>query len=271
MSEYKPHKKYKYIFIDLDNTLLDDLGVAREPLGQIASYASYNNIVLYIATARGLYFAQSLARDLGKSKIGFMCYDGAYVVNERHTVLIDEFLESDQFNALAAIVSDFWEQGKLFCSTKENIYAAKNTLGQESSLSPFLKISDQYPQKVYQLYFRDLSKHDAHMVQQSLEQHGMFSYLFQSSRQGFGILANRGTNKAEAIRQIMQHDGNSLSECIVVGDGINDIDIFNLQQVVKIAAPHALPVIKNKADYCMRNDELLIDTVRNVLQEIINT
>lgn len=252
--------KYKAIFIDIDGTLVTLDNSKKEEPGEVLQFFLQKGLLAAFVTGRGLYYVADLLKNhISVLDNYFILYDGALVINPHN----GHMLHSNPLNAdvvqyvceqLASITSN------VYLNKLDAVYSKHNQLSKQSSLSLFWKELDDYS-RTYQVYVRDVKNEERVAVEFILAAADLSFYSFPSLRGGFSYIAHhKDSDKARAVRVFLKEQNLKEEEVIIVGDGINDLPLFNLG-VYKIAAHSALPQVKEKADFVMKEGQTILQVI----------
>ncbi len=234
----------KAIFFDVDNTLLDekthqlvDSGV--EALNKLKE-AGY---LIFLATSRS-----SCEIDIFKDRVTF---DGKVLSNGGRVFVGDKLIQehlltSEELAALLALVDKYPDYNLVYNHTDEVVNIFRDNHNHDYSWfsknniilhKRALKITD----KVFQLFIKGELNYDDPLIKK-LSNCGI-NELFKNYT---AVLPNN-TNKAKGIEKVVEYLGLDIDDCACVGDGINDIEMFQLI----------------KDNYCVDNGNPLLKEVAN--------
>lgn len=256
---------YKAIFIDIDGTLVPLDNKAHISPGEMLNFFSKKGLRAAFVTGRGLYYVQFLLKEFQALLNNyFILYDGALIINP-HTnhVLFSNPIEAHTVQKLLQRFESI--KSKIYINKKDAIYSEHNSLSEGSSLFPFWKpFSDA--ENTFQIYIRDVPEEQKQFVEEILDEAHVEYYSFPSARNGASYMVSQnGVNKASAIEVFLEKNQIREEETIVVGDGINDLPMFNLK-AYKIAAYDALDEVKKKADLVLKREETLKDVFADLYE-----
>ena len=251
----------KYIFFDVDGTLMDICGVVEDSTRNSLIKLREQGHEIFLSTGRGYFNIPNFILELGFS--GMVLTDGAYVEYNKE-VLAHQIMDKSQLDPLAIAVEA--GRGHLMYFGRDGGYIAKRSVevyqawlevllsessvwlelqGKVEILESLLHITDQNIEKLMFLdYEGDLEK---------LKKD--FSYYFtilpsnlaDRSDTSTGEITRRDICKADGIERILKHIGVTKEDVIAFGDGLNDIEMLELANV-GIAMGNGAPQLKEVAD-----------------------
>ena len=236
----------KYIFFDIDNTLISHKGTPHVPpqTRRAVKLLKESGHIPVIATGRGAFLSQLAAQDFGITSL--VCSGGAQILvdgQEIHRAMfpsehLDSFLETaSRFPELSAAIDEHY------------LYASQ-------AFSPFFEYFNN--QAGYNC-IRPLSALKSAIIcyimippKKLTQEHGIYfappegvrlelMHMFTEARCG-------GTSKWNGIERLIHHVGASLDDVVVFGDGPNDVEMI-ARAKFGVAVGMASDEAKSAADY----------------------
>ncbi|MDY6062246.1 MAG: HAD family hydrolase [Erysipelotrichaceae bacterium] len=236
----------KYIFMDVDGTILDhSIKGVRESTKKALKIMQDKGYDLYICTGRNYPTAKY---DLGIEPKGYVLSMGALVRTDDKILYQNPFDEKLVKKILAEAPKYDIE---LNLETEVYCYATKETYDYVQEF--FDELTKEYwiPFELYKnekIYKMMISGH-------SQEGYDNFKKLFSekmqfqnSGRKWYDEMQLIDNSKGSAIKKLAQLGYINLKDTVVIGDGLNDISMFNIG-AYSIAMGNAEKELKNCADY----------------------
>ena len=261
---------YKLILIDLDGTLLNDQRQVSEENIQIIQKAyKEKGVPSAIATGRGLYVAEYIGNVVGE---GFKQYiiasNGSTIKDNKQDIYINkQYLNQEQIRKIIKIGKQ--NNLKFMMQTYINNVTDDTEIEKEKEIYDKMGEAFYVSQNLEKYMNEEIDritviatiagdKEDITNAKQELENvEGIqttnvcrhFIKNEQGSREYYYIdIMEKGASKANAIIKLADHLGIKKEEIIVIGDGGNDLPMFEVAGL-KVAMGNAIEEIKKKADY----------------------
>lgn len=264
---------YKMIIIDLDGTLLNDQKeVSKEDAYMINRAFQEKNVISVIATGRSYVCANYIANLVGDCFAQYIIASTGSVVRDnkngidicKRTILNEDIIKIMQLvetynfkcsvdveskvigNARLVNQQNLWKIGQSF-EIIENLkdYFVQN---KKSGITITLRGEKEDLQKATET----LSQIDTLQVTQICE---ALDVTDTGTEKVYYIdIISKGSTKKEAILLLAEYLHIAKEEIIVIGDGGNDIPMFEIAGL-KVAMENALDIVKEKADYITASNE----------------
>jgi len=258
---------YKMIILDLDGTLLNDYKkITKETIDLITRAYTKKGIITVIATGRPLEYVTNICEPYGKCFANYIIACNGAVIKNNET---DEYIYENTFtDKEVETFRSFYLKEKadyiLLYTDKETIVETKNNIDFKNLGTPATKVENM--ENVIKINptlkkFLCLISGETSVLENIikrvtvidvLEQPVICNYLCKSNGQTFYRkyidLVKRNCNKNNAIHILSNQLGIKQEEIIVMGDGGNDISMFECAGL-KIAMANAEQYLKEKADF----------------------
>lgn len=256
---------YKFIFIDLDGTLLNDKKeISEENIKWLNRAYKEKGITTIITTGRQLGFVKDLYDR-------YNCSFGDYVIASNGAIIKNiktgEYINKDVFNKeevrnLRKIYKE--ENLEYFMiyteneSYRENNYE-KETLEQDKILVENIdELLERNSELIVSLCILGGEEEQLIKAINKVEKVNKFDSspicIYNQTTNGFTInekyfdVMRKNCNKKNAVKKVMDKFGVNHDEIIVIGDGGNDLPMFEYAKL-KIAMENGSDLLKQKADY----------------------
>jgi len=256
---------YKFIFIDLDGTLLNDKKeISEENIKWLNRAYKEKGITTIITTGRQLGFVKDLYDR-------YNCSFGDYVIASNGAIIKNiktgEYINKDVFNKeevrnLRKIYKE--ENLEYFMiyteneSYRENNYE-KETLQQDKILVENIdELLERNSELIVSLCIFGGEEEKLIEAIKKVEKINKFDNspicVYNQTTNGFTInekyfdVMRKNCNKKNAVKKVMDKFGVNHDEIIVIGDGGNDLPMFEYAKL-KIAMENGSDLLKQKADY----------------------
>ncbi|MEK7644854.1 MAG: HAD family hydrolase [Patescibacteria group bacterium] len=255
----------KVVFIDFDGTLTNQAtNELTEKPDELIDSLKKAGAVPVISTGKGLYFIYDLLANKPRLLDGyFILHDGALVLNPftgdiLHSNIMSAEIVGGLLEKLTAITQN------TYLNKATGLFSEHNLLSKDSSLFKFWNKTLDH-EGVYQVYVRDIQESLVTTIKDLADHFDLEMYSFASRRNSRSLMIhNRTSNKACAIKKVLDRGGWTEKEAAVIGDGVNDLPAFMLD-VFKIAASDAIPELKNKADLVLEVGERIDSTILKLI------
>lgn len=272
----------KYIFFDIDGTLLDSAKGIPNSTVEALDKARANGHKLFINTGRS--YAE-LGTGFEKFNFdGFVCAAGSYI-KIGDEIIFDKKIPSQKVDEIVEILKElgieYGLEGLEFTYFTEPVYkgfrqrvykALEGILDLEPNgyepyhymLQPaFVRREEDYYQNPteiqnFLIYSKD-KKTNEELAKRIPEEYFLIIY------DTFAELINKGINKATGIDRVLEYYGADIKDSIAIGDSFNDLDMLK-EAGVGIAMGNANDIVKSYADLVAPH--ILDDGIYKVLEEL---
>lgn len=262
---------YKMIILDLDGTLLNDYKkVSKENINLIKKAYNEKGIISVIATGRPLGYANEICNLYGDCFANYIiACNGAIIQNTKTNEYIHKvtFTDEDVLNLRNIFLEEkadymmLYTDKQAISETRDNknldntgvsvnqkkakVENIKNVIGNNPDLTKLLCVIGGET-LVLEKIIKKIN------TLKGLEPSVICSYLYKSDENTFESkyidIAKNGCSKKNAIHILADKLGIKQEEIIVMGDGGNDISMFECAGL-KIAMANAEKYLKEKADF----------------------
>ena len=277
---------YKLIFIDLDGTLLNDKKeISDENIKWLNRAYKEKGITTIITTGRQLGFVKELY-DRYNCSFGdyVIASNGAIIKNIKTNEYINkEVISKEEVKKLRKIsINNNLRFFMIYTENeeyKEIIKTNENILNNGGNLVKNIDILlDEKPESIVTLCILNGKEEDLNKSIKEVERLNIFDNspvcIYNHKKNGFTIRENyfdvmkKGCNKKNAVKKVMDTLGVNHDEIIVIGDGGNDLPMFEYAKL-KIAMENGSDLLKQKADYITdnNNDDGVAKAIRKFIFE----
>lgn len=262
--------KYKIVFIDIDGTLVNDEKQIPKENIEIIKKLKTKGIEVVLASGRPYHSIEKYSNIVGARPF-IIASNGGVVVNyEDNKILYNANIEKN----LALEVLKFIKQNNLFTAitlsgnlvlenemyslTKENrdelivVNSLKEYLkNTNESIIKFSIMSDNKEdlqiarEKLINKFNITITNVDTFVIPNKYKKAGKNPYVIDVMKEY--------VNKGEAIKKICKYLNFNTKEAIIFGDGMNDIEMFELD-AYKVAMENSANRIKEMADYITKTN-----------------
>jgi HAD-superfamily hydrolase, subfamily IIB len=264
----------KIVFLDIDGTLSLMDGTILESSIYACTKARANGHKIYLCTGRSRPEVFGDIWDIGFD--GLIGAGGAYIEVDNQVLLYRKLSLKQCQQAV-----DFFNEKEIdfFLECNSGIYTSKNFLPvieeivygdiseaqlneikQRNEYHPFLALmisgeTNLYRDDVNKISFLGSNRTDFSEISAKFKNefsiiHGSVDLFGRNS----GELGALGINKGSAIKMLLEHIGGSIDNCYAIGDGINDLQMFECC-AKSVAMGNAHPEIKAIADFVTSSNE----------------
>ena len=255
---------YKYIFIDLDGTLLNDKKeISEENIKWLNRAYKEKGITSIITTGRLLGYVEKLYSRYNCS-FGdiIIASNGAIIKNIKTKEYINkEVLTNEEMKYLRGIYLEenleyimIYTEKEIFREGEEKTSLETDKIYVEN-IEEFL---NSYPKTLSTICIisgqeKELNKAIKRIESyQSIDNSPISEYIQKVNnfeiRAKYIDVMKKGVNKKNAVKKVMDTLGINHDEIIVIGDGGNDLPMFEYAKL-KIAMENGSDALKQKADY----------------------
>ncbi len=255
---------YKFIFIDLDGTLLNDKKeISEENIKWLNRAYKEKGITSIITTGRLLGYVEKLYSRYNCS-FGdiIIASNGAIIKNIKTKEYINkEVLTNEEMKYLRSIYLEENLEYIMIYTEKEIFREGEDKTSLETdkiyveNIEEFL---NSYPETLSTICILSGQEKELNKAIKRIELYKNLDYSpiseYIQKGKDFEIRAKyidvmkKGVNKKNAIKKVMDTFGVNHDEIIVIGDGGNDLQMFEYAKL-KIAMENGSDALKQKADY----------------------
>ncbi|TDW14635.1 Cof subfamily protein (haloacid dehalogenase superfamily)/HAD superfamily hydrolase (TIGR01484 family) [Breznakia blatticola] len=259
--------KSKVVFIDVDGTLcLDDGHTVPESAQAACKQARKNGHKLFLCTGRSKPEIFDNILEVGFD--GIIGAGGGFADVNQENLFHKQMQEAD----VKAVQAYFEEHGILYyIESNEGLFGSRELQLHLAKLmspddiekgleAPFVKALQPFSDdidyaSINKICFLDNANHPLQDVEEKFKD--VFEVLactVPAFGKNSGELIIKGVSKSVAIDQVLAHIGVSKNETIAIGDGKNDIDMFEYCNV-GVAVGNADPKLKEVSDFVVRRHD----------------
>ena len=260
-------KDIKYIFCDLDATLLnDDKSLSLENIIAIRSL-NEKNIGFVIATGRMPFLITNIIDQLkGNSDVYSICTNGAIILKNKDCILKKYSLENDEVEYIKQIVVD--NDLGMFVSSENEIICYNLSTIKETKLEGHVRLVELdlnalnvfLKQTIYKISLINKDVLKLLNVKTEIENRFNLSVAF-STKNTIEIVA-KGRSKGIGIKEFCDLNNISLDNTLSIGDNDND---YSMLSTTKYSATvmNGLERIKDMVDYVSKasNNEAAVSEI----------
>ena len=239
-------KEVKYIFFDIDGTLISHVGVSHIPeeTRKAVTLLREAGHIPAIATGRGAFLAHQAAEEFGINYL--VCSGGAQIITHGKEIFRAWFPDGalDSFRKTAAEFPD-----RTAAIDDRYLYAGR-------AFSPYY---DYFNNQAGYNCIRPLNDMKRAIICYVMIPPGLLNQkhgLFFSPPEGVRLELMRdftearcaGTSKWNGIERLIEHEGANIDDVIVFGDGPNDVEMIERANI-GVAVGRSSDDAKNAADY----------------------
>lgn len=260
-------KDIKYIFCDLDATLLnDDKSLSLENIIAIRSL-NEKNIGFVIATGRMPFLITNIIDQLkGNSDVYSICTNGAIILKNKDCILKKYSLENDEVEYIKQIAVD--NDLGMFVSSENEIICYNLSTIKETKLEGHVRLVELglnalnvfLKQTIYKISLINKDVVKLLNVKNEIENRFNLSVAF-STKNTIEIVA-KGRSKGIGIKEFCDLNNISLDNTLSIGDNDND---YSMLSTTKYSATvmNGLEHIKDMVDYVSKasNNEAAVSEI----------
>jgi Cof subfamily protein (haloacid dehalogenase superfamily) len=254
--------KTKYVFLDIDGTLVGYDSKIPESALMALKAAKANGHKMIICSGRPLYMVYPEL--LSAIEFDGIISSGGACVTVGDKVIYESIIEGE---TLQTVVEYFRREGiRFMVQSKDHAFCEKDF---EGIVIPAMLAAGVSKELIYQAYGRHTVVEDASVItgaeklsyfcspyppsKISEDLSGIFyvvdfSIGISEEFSSFGELNNAGVTKATAIGHYLSHVGGSIEDTIAIGDSGNDLEMINFAHI-SVAMGNATDEIKAAADF----------------------
>lgn len=266
----------KAVAIDVDGTLLDHDHRLRDPVRDALHELVENQTQVILATARGPQALAAVLRPLRLSPL-VVCFSGAWVGEIDYLSLRPKRVVLDRRHSPA--VAHTIVASALELKVEPNVFTLNTWRTRQ--MTPEIRLESQItectplltanlleenndPSKIMLITGRDDSSEPLHVIAEAMQSLSNATF----SKANYLEIIPLGTNKAEALGQLIASLGLDLSQLAAIGDGLNDLEMLR-EAGLGIAMGNAPAAVQSVADWVTSaNDQAgVAQAVRRLFQE----
>ena len=261
------NNKYKIVFIDIDGTLVNDEKIVPEENIKAIKKLKENGIEVVLASGRPYHSIEKYSKQVGAVPY-IIGSNGGIVANfiedkkifstniEKESALeIAKLIKENNIYFTVTISGNLFVEDEQYSMTKEN----RNELVVVNSLEEYLETNDA---PVIKFSLIDDEKEKLQDIRKEIVKNFnievtevdefMIPKKYRKAENNYKLpyvmdIMPKGISKAKAIEELCKYLGIELTQTIVFGDGLNDIEMFNVGGY-KVAMGNAANQIKELAD-----------------------
>jgi Cof subfamily protein (haloacid dehalogenase superfamily) len=266
----------KAVAIDVDGTLLDDDHRLRDPVRDALHELVANQTQVILATARGPQALAAVLRPLRLSPL-VVCFSGAWVgeldylsLRPKRTVL-DRRHRPAVARTIVASALELKVEPNVFTLNSWRARQMTPEIRLESQITectPLLTANlleeNNDPSKIMLITGKDDSSEPLQVIAEAMQSSTNATF----SKANYLEIIPFGTNKAEALGQVIVTLGLELSQLAAIGDGLNDLEMLG-EAGLGIAMGNAPAAVQSVADWVTgTNDQAgVAQAIRRLFQE----
>lgn len=249
----------KFIFLDIDGTLVDYSGKLPESASTAVKEARKNGHKIYITTGRSKAEIYPYLWDVGLD--GMIGGNGMYI-EHNGVVIQDKKLDKE----MVMQVVDWLNERELgfYLESKNGLFANEYFLPKAASVygentnENQERIRSIFPEMIYdgQLYRDDVAKISFVLESNSLEiaerdfgnKLKVSSWTATGKRREFGEFALLGVDKVNAVHTLLEYLNGDIKDTLAFGDAENDVKMVR-SCGIGVAMGNAERILKEEADY----------------------
>lgn len=261
------NNKYKIVFIDIDGTLVNDEKIVPEENIKMIKALKKNGTEVVLASGRPYHSIEKYSKQVGAIPY-IIGSNGGIVANfindskifstniEKSIALkILELIRNNKIYCTITISGNLMVEDEQYSITRENrnelILVTSLQEYLETNTGPIIKFSliDDTKDKLQKIRNEILNNFNVDITEVD---EFMIPKKYRKPENNYSIpyimdIMPKGISKAKAIEELCKNLNIELSQTIVFGDGLNDIEMFNVGGY-KVAMGNAANQIKELAD-----------------------
>lgn len=265
--------KTKYIFLDIDGTLLDSNSHVLDSTKLAIKLAQQNGHKIFIATGRAIRLVPDCLKEINFD--GYVAATGSYV-EYQSKVIYEKYFSQEQIsyinkfmkkNNIAIILSaknecvipkyslddyvHFFSDGKKTIDDIEKLEDLNSSFVE--SIEPILIVDDIDDYCSTEKYVSDYiyinSPYDVSEMQKFFgDTIHVEKASYKEPDEHSGEITLADCTKSSGISKLLDYVGASVDDCIAIGDGFNDMDMLKFAGL-SIAMDNSPDEVKQTADY----------------------
>jgi Cof subfamily protein (haloacid dehalogenase superfamily) len=250
----------KYIFLDIDGTMLSTLkGVSKGSIDAL-NQARRNGHKVFICTGRSKSYVDDYIRRLPFD--GFIYGAGSHVSIDEETLFVNHIPREEVERLLAFFSANtisyileganysFHEDSalkffreRMMLETTDTPYLSLHKVADERILS-IVSYADM-KEEINKISIFAKSNEDLALIKEKYDT--LYNVITYPTTSSCEIIGN-GINKASGINHVLKHYGGDLKDCFAIGDSMNDYEMIR-ECGIGIAMGNADPKVKAIANY----------------------
>ena len=258
----------KFVFLDLDGTLLGHDGQVPESSKKAIQTARSNGHEVFVCTGRAI--AEIWDEILAIGFDGLISSNGSYIEHDDKTIFHEQYEQAevktlldffDAHNAVYTLETNagIFTNEKYMTVLKNHMNAKLETITDEAEKAERIKSNEQW----YSIFTvtDDLYRTDVNNItyivpteevsEKLLRQYSDLYEIYKEVVPTFGPLSGDicrfGVSKGSGIQRLIKHLGADMSQTIGIGDGSNDIPMLELCEI-GVAMGNASDIVKASAN-----------------------
>ena len=280
---------YKMIVVDLDGTLLNDYKkVSQENLKAIKRAYDEKNVITVIATGRQLEYARDISKACNNSLGNYIIACNGGIVQD---VLTNEYIYKVSFSNEEVLkirkvfleenvdVMMIYTDGEIIVESKNDNEVLDSGINANNEKIEGKNIEKEINKNEDILKLLCLMIGDKNALEnaikklnnmENIETSGICNYLYRTIDKKYESayidIMKKGISKRNAINIVADKLGIKQDEIIVMGDGKNDIPMFE-GVGLSVAMENAVDEVKGKADYitASNNDDGVAKAIKKFI------
>ena len=256
----------KYLFCDLDNTLLFNNEIKKKDIIAIQNWKKLGNDFI-VATGRSLSGISNLFEKYLKINYNFLILNNGSLIYKNDKILYEEILEP---KIIFQILNEFIKNEDIYIRFDDNGINTLITIKKE--IENNIKYIDRIihrdklfldKTKIYMLTLFNKSKKevDAQQIERVIKEKYGDILEIKINRYAVDITA-KNISKGSAIYKILEHEKISKNDIYTIGDSFNDISMFKINNN-SFTLKTADAFIKNQANNVVENVE---ECIKNIIE-----
>ena len=266
-------KDIKYIFCDLDGTLLTDEKYLSEKNIEAINKAKDVGIKFVIATGRMPYLIDQIMNTIGKENEYAICANGAVIYQGNGKVINSKPIDSDCVESIKLVARE--RHIGLFASNEKCVRCYNQNVIETTKVEKHITLVELNDEQLDEftsvpIYKMSLVHSDPQILNDASNHldrvtNGRIKQA-KSSVTTVEIVGD-GCTKGEGIARFCEIQNVDLDRIIVIGDNMNDMSMF-MKAGCKACPANGCEQIKEMADYIAKNDNNN-SAVAEIIEEFI--
>ena len=259
---------YKLIFIDLDGTLLNDAKeISEENIKWLNRAYKEKGITTIITTGRQYGFVEDLYKKYNCSFGDYViASNGAIIKNVKTGDYINkDILNIEEIKVLNSICQEegldfiiIYDEKNAYMERKDGNTSKSKIQKDKIYVDNIIELLENNKDIEINIVIIGAEKNEFNNAIKRVEKNSLWDYSPISEyrnkneevdiREYYFDVMRKGCNKKNAVKKVMDRFGVNHDEIIVIGDGGNDLPMFDYAKL-KIAMENGSEALKQKADY----------------------